>query len=162
MKLGERIAKIFSLEHVTVMDFKFNCANNPDPIVKVQFYQTPLQRDRILEVLKEYELMERRKVREAAEARDSLLKERVALMQHLDHLEEENESLRAEIEENKAVSIRHVLLQCAETLQNLSDENRKIAETKNVFYTRKMIMKAAQTYKHCAGYLRNRAEDFKR
>jgi len=162
MKLGERIAKIFNLERVKAMDFNFSCANNPDPIVNVQFYPTPLQRDQILEVLKDYNLMERRKVREAAEAHDSLLKERAALMQHLDHLEEENESLRAEIEEKKAVSIRHVLLQCAEKLQNLSDDNRKIAESHDVFYTRHMIMKAAQTYKHCAGYLRNRAEDFKR
>ena len=158
MKLGERIAKIFNLEHVTVMDFKFNCANNPDPIVNVEFYPTPLQQDRILEVLKEYELVERRKVQEAAEARDSLLKENVALKQHLDHLQEENESLKRENEKQKTAAVYEALIHCAEKLQTLSDENRKIAETKNVFYTQRMIMKAAQTYKHCAVFLRQRAE----
>lgn len=94
---------------------------------------------------------------------DSLLKEYVALKQHLDHLEEENASLKtAASEKQEAISIRHVLIQCAEEVQNLSDDNRKTAESKDVAYTRQMIMKAAQTYKHCAEYLRDKAEDFKR
>ena len=52
---------------------------------------------------------------------------------------------------------RTILLECAEEFQSLSDENWKIARTHSTFYTKQMISKMAQTYKHCASMLREKA-----
>jgi len=77
-----------------------------------------------------------------------------------DHPRGEEALLKPEIAKEKVAAVREALLQCAEKLQALSDENRKIAETKEEdSYTQRMIMKAAQTYKHCSNYLRSMAEE---
>lgn len=63
--LGKRISEILGIEHVVGMDFKFRCDQSPDPVVTVTFYPTRDQGDRIVEVVREYELVE--KTREARE-----------------------------------------------------------------------------------------------
>lgn len=57
--LGARIAEILGLDRVVAMDFSFRCDQSPDPIVTVTFIPTKEQGDRIIETLKEYELVER-------------------------------------------------------------------------------------------------------
>lgn len=50
---------------------------------------------------------------------------------------------------------RNVLHACANELEDLSRRNREISATHTAFYTRQMIAKMAQTYKHAAAYLRS-------
>ena len=51
------------------------------------------------------------------------------------------------------------LLECADCLESLYRSNQAAADQADNFYTGRMAGKAAQTYKHCAAFLRGKYEE---